>query len=234
MRLRLAAVSIFGFLVLGSLMAPGYSAQSAPMTNTDVIELKKAGVGDEIVIARIRFGATKFNMETSDIVALKSAGVSDAVIAEMLKPAATGIGSATSTTAASIDLSKGAVIKPFGTSVDHPDSAGLPQAMRESVVDALRLSKMFSGVAVTEQAGGQKGLIEISAELVSFAPGNTAARLLIGFGAGRANSSFNFVVTESATGKLLWKKTIKETSSFWMSGSSSSSSQRNELPDKIA
>jgi hypothetical protein len=60
-----------------------------------------------------------------------------------------------------------------------------------------------------------------------------ATRALIGLGAGRAHAGFNFVVKESATGKVLWQKTIKETASFW-SNSASSAAQRSELPEKVA
>jgi hypothetical protein len=56
--------------------------------------------------------------------------------------------------------------------------------------------------------------VEISAELVDFAAGNAASRIMIGLGTGRAHG-FAFTVTESATGKILLNKTIKETTSFW-------------------
>jgi Domain of unknown function (DUF4410) len=117
--------------------------------------------------------------------------------------------------------------------VDHADAAGLPDAARTSVINALRSSKIFSAVTIPEEAKGRKTLVEISGQLVGFAPGNVAKRLVIGLGAGRANSSFDFEVKESTTGKVLWKKNIKETASFW-SNSASSSAQRMELPDKLA
>jgi len=58
-------------------------------------------------------------------------------------------------------------------------------------------------------------------------------RGIVGFGAGRAHAGFAFTVKDSKTGKVLWKKTIKETASFW-SNSASSSAQRSELPEKVA
>ena len=74
---------------------------------------------------------------------------------------------------------------------------------------------MFPAVGGPEDTDGKKPWIEISADLVDFAGGNVAKRILIGLGSGRAHAGFSFTVKESATGKVLWKKTVKETASFW-------------------
>jgi hypothetical protein len=230
MRLRLVAISIAYMAIAGSLMSSRGLAQSAPMTNQDVIELKKAGIGDEVVVLRIRTGATKFSMETADIVALKSAGVSDAVIAEMLKPA-TAVAAANSV--GQLDLSKGAVVFTFDSSIDDPAAAGLPDATRTAVISVLKSSGMFPAVGTPEQAKDKKAQVEITAKLVDFAGGNVAKRMLIGLGTGRAHAGFDFVVKDATTGKVLWQKRVKETASFW-SNSASSSAQRTELPEKVA
>ena len=217
--MRLIRVAVF----IASMTVWGV-AQSTPMTNQDVMELKKAGIGDEIVISRIRVGATRFSMETADMIALKSAGVSEAVIAEMLKPAnQTG----------QLDLSKGAVVLAFETSISDPAAAGLPDATRTAVISVLKGADMFPAVGTPEQAKDKKALVEISAKLVDFAGGNVAKRMIIGLGTGRAHAGFDFVVKDAATGKVLWQKTVKETASFW-SNSASSSAQRTELPEKVA
>jgi uncharacterized protein DUF4410 len=208
----------------------------APLTNDDVIRLKKAGIGDDVIILTISSGATKFSTEPADLVALKNAGVSDAVIAAMLKPpVATKTGSTSSVGNASIpaDLSKAALVLPFESSVTGADAAGLPDATRTAIILIMKDKRMFTAFLSPEEAAGKKTLVEISAELVDFAPGNVATRLVIGFGTGRAHAGFNFVVKDSATGNVLWKKTIKETASFW-SNSTSSSAQRLELPEKVA
>ena len=56
----------------------------AVLTNADVINLKKAGLGDELIIDKISTGATTFELDASDLVELHDAGLSDAVIKAMI------------------------------------------------------------------------------------------------------------------------------------------------------
>jgi hypothetical protein len=117
--------------------------------------------------------------------------------------------------------------------VTDADAASLPDATRAAVIQVLKTNRMFSALLGPEEAAGKQSMVDISAELVDFSPGNMAERLAIGLGTGRAHAGFLFTVKDSATGKVLWKKTIKETASFW-SNSASSSAQRSELPEKVA
>ncbi len=55
-----------------------------PMTNEDVLKLVGAGIGDEVILTRIRSGPTAFALDTDGIVQLRKAGVSDAVLSAML------------------------------------------------------------------------------------------------------------------------------------------------------
>jgi hypothetical protein len=210
-----------------------FAAQTtAPITNQDVIELKRWGVGDEVVLMKIRTAPTNFKMETADIVALKTAGVSDTLIAEMLKPASNATPTSPNKVAI-LDLSKGAVVLPFGSSIKDPAAAGLPEGTKTAVINVLRSDGMLGAVGSQEESDGKKPWIEISANLVDFAGGNVATRMIIGLGTGRAHAGFSFTVKEISTGKVLWKKVVKETASFW-SNSASSSGQRSELPEKVA
>lgn len=73
--------------------APAVYAGSAPaarsaariMSNEDVLELRRAGFGDELIIAKVRGSAGAYRVETRDLVELKRAGVSQAVIAAMVE-----------------------------------------------------------------------------------------------------------------------------------------------------
>ena len=56
-----------------------------PMTNRDVIDLAAAGMGDDLILAKIRSSKRAFDTSTAALVALKKAGISEAVLAEMLK-----------------------------------------------------------------------------------------------------------------------------------------------------
>jgi hypothetical protein len=224
--LRLKAILVaVGLIVTTELVSAASQQTGRPLTNNDVIEMKRGGISDEVLISRIRTGPTKFAMNSADFMALKGAGVSDSVVAEMLR-AGLGI-------QASVDLSRGAVVLDFTSAITDPAAVGLPEATQTAVMLSLRNSGMFSGVTIPERAAGNRGIIEISAELVDFAAGNMAKRMIIGLGTGRPHAGFNFSVKETATGKVLWTKTIKETASFW-AGSMSSSTQRSELPDRVA
>jgi hypothetical protein len=70
------------------------------VTNARVIELSKLGLDDDIVIAKIRNGSSRFQLGDSDLVELKKAGVSSKVIAAMLDSSASASVPAAPTNAA--------------------------------------------------------------------------------------------------------------------------------------
>jgi hypothetical protein len=231
MRLKLLASFALSVL-MQTVLSAATQPQNQPMTNKDVIELKHAGLGDDLVVLRMRSGPTNFTMNTSDIVALKSSGVSDTIIVEMLKLSAT-LYDPSGKPSKLLDLSKGALVFAFSSVITDPAAASLPGDTRTALINILKSNGMFPAVGTPDELTDGKSWVEISGELVDFAGGNVAKRMLIGLGAGRAHAGFNFTVKESATGRVLLKKTVKETASFW-SNSASSSAQRSELPEKVA
>lgn len=66
--------------------APAAMAAAEKMTNANVIELVKAGLPDDTVIAKVRSGGTAFDLSTEGLIALKAAGVSGPVMAAMISP----------------------------------------------------------------------------------------------------------------------------------------------------
>lgn len=75
-----------------SFILPLFLAFSSPavaetMNNDMVISLLSAGLGDEVVIAKIKASPAAFDMSTDQILALKAKGVSGAVIAAMITAA---------------------------------------------------------------------------------------------------------------------------------------------------
>lgn len=58
--------------------------QSQPLLVTDVEELAKAGIKDDLIISQIRNSRTIYHLTTANIIALKQAGVSDKVIDFMI------------------------------------------------------------------------------------------------------------------------------------------------------
>lgn len=64
----------------------GAAEKQKPMTNEDVIKLVNAGIGEDVIIAKVRASEPGFQLEADDLVALKQAGVSDRILAAMMEP----------------------------------------------------------------------------------------------------------------------------------------------------
>lgn len=70
----------------GSQPTPAPKATAGTLTNEDVLKLSQAGLGDDLVVAKINSASQpNFHLETDDIIGLKKAGVSQAVITAMIK-----------------------------------------------------------------------------------------------------------------------------------------------------
>jgi hypothetical protein len=68
-----------------SAKAEGVARQSpasagARLTNADVLKLKAAGLGDELIVQRIKMSGGNYKLDPDDLSDLKKAGLSDAVI----------------------------------------------------------------------------------------------------------------------------------------------------------
>jgi len=84
-------------IALPAVLARG---QDAPLTKDQIIQMSKAGLGDDVIIAKIKAEPTPLKLSTDDLIQLKSAGVSDAVIRAILAPAAASAAPAASAPAA--------------------------------------------------------------------------------------------------------------------------------------
>jgi hypothetical protein len=69
-------------LFVAALLVP---ATAGAVTVRDIIELTKAGLSEDILIALIDADRTVFALDKSDVLALKKAGVSKAVMLKMLR-----------------------------------------------------------------------------------------------------------------------------------------------------
>jgi len=58
--------------------------QSDILTNTKVIQLVKAGFGEQIVVAKINSSLCSFNLELDSMIVLKNHGITDGMIAAMM------------------------------------------------------------------------------------------------------------------------------------------------------
>jgi hypothetical protein len=66
------------------LAPPAPPARVSLMTNADILLMHKAGLGQEVLLAKIAAATPAFTVEATDLVALKKAGVPEPVIAAML------------------------------------------------------------------------------------------------------------------------------------------------------
>jgi len=82
-----ALVLLAGFLTGGP--QTRVEAQEV-LTNDSVISMVKGGLGEAVVLARIRSSPANFDTSTNSLLALKKAGVSDKVIEAITTSANTG------------------------------------------------------------------------------------------------------------------------------------------------
>ena len=83
MRIWVVCVVLVPLLVL-SAQTP--RSTDGSFTIEEVLRLSKAGVTDELIIARVKRNAKPFDLNTDEIVALSAAGVSEPVIKYLLDP----------------------------------------------------------------------------------------------------------------------------------------------------
>jgi hypothetical protein len=73
--------------VLFLLLAPGAFAADV-LTNDGVVTMIKAGLGEELILAKIRTSPGQFDLSAEGLIRLKEAGASDAVLKAMLEASA--------------------------------------------------------------------------------------------------------------------------------------------------
>jgi hypothetical protein len=72
-------------LLLGTQAIYSQSSLESDVDNARIIEMTHKGLGDDVIIARIKASATKFSLSDDDLASLKKAGVSDSVVAAMIQ-----------------------------------------------------------------------------------------------------------------------------------------------------
>ena len=77
----------------GATDLPQQGQEASALTNNDVLEMVKAGLSADIIVAKIKASVSKFDTSPGALQQLKSAGVSDAVILAMVQaPVGAAIG----------------------------------------------------------------------------------------------------------------------------------------------
>ena len=81
----MAFCSIGALLFFGTQVAYSQSSLESDVDNARIIEMTHKGLGDDVIIARIKASATKFSLSDDDLATLKKSGVSDSVVAAMIQ-----------------------------------------------------------------------------------------------------------------------------------------------------
>jgi hypothetical protein len=88
----LGAVLVVAGFMLGGLASTAVAQEV--LTNDSVISMVKGGLGEAVVLARIRSSPANFDTSTNSLLALKKAGVSDKVIEAMVSAPRSGAAAA--------------------------------------------------------------------------------------------------------------------------------------------
>jgi len=81
----MALCTIGTLLFFGTQRVNSQSSLESDVDDARIIEMTHKGLGDDVIIARIKAGATKFSLSDDDLATLKKAGVSDSVVAAMIE-----------------------------------------------------------------------------------------------------------------------------------------------------
>lgn len=85
--MKYASIAVVSLLMSSSLafaQADSSSVLVEKMDNEAVLTLLAAGLGDEVVIAKVKTSPSNFSLSTSEVIALKGKGVSGPVLAAMI------------------------------------------------------------------------------------------------------------------------------------------------------
>lgn len=94
-------------------------------------------------------------------------------------------------------------------------AAGAVASTQMSDANALKYSNLFDTVKTFETDATQPaGTWSLAAKELDFSGGSTAARALVGFGAGRSHITMEYTLTDP-DGKVVWTKKITTKPSFW-------------------
>ena len=91
MKKQIAVIGLALFVVFAASFAPG---DDAALTNEDIVRLTQAGLGAEVISAKIQASATDFDTSVEQLLELKGAGVEDSVLAAMVNKGAAAPASA--------------------------------------------------------------------------------------------------------------------------------------------
>ena len=187
--------------------APTAPSSTAPLTNKDVLEMVKAQLPVDVIVAKIHRSSCSFDTSPGTLKDLKSAAVPDAIILAMVEG--------------------GAPNKPELRAPEHgrnlwiskftcqTEAAAAVAAVQRADLAALQQSDLFEAASSFATDHEQPaGTWRLSAKETSYAPGNAAERSIVGWGAGRAHLVMAYELWDPS-GTSVWKQEIKTEPPLW-------------------
>ncbi len=208
------------------------SSSTAPLTNKDVLELVKAQLPADVIIAKIQGSPCSFDTSPSALKDLKSAAVPDAVILAMVKSSARAPKKPGS---GALDQGRNLWISKFTC---EAQAAAAVAVVQKADLAALRQSSLFEQVSSYATDSEQpEGTWRLSAEETSYARGSAAERSIIGWGTGRAHLVMAYELRDPS-GAIVWTQEIKTEPPLWGStgdtgGIQDQKAAVTEQPDKL-
>ncbi len=222
------------------------------LTNQDVIGLVKAGIPEQVIIAKIQNSPTAFDTNPKALERLKATGIPEPIMMAMVDAPVTrapavaksnaevaSVSAAPQATAsgmpAIIQTTKPVVVvQQFTVKHGVPWPYDPKQMQLQTIAELMRKDgKRFFVVKAANPE--QPRLYTLHGKILDWHPGNRAKRMFIGFGSGRESAKIRYWLT-NANGKQIFKHTDTIRSSFWASSAATGSAGTLGEPfaDKIA
>jgi Domain of unknown function (DUF4410) len=125
------------------------------------------------------------------------------------------------------------VVNVFTTAPDVVWPYDMKQMHAQMLAEFLVMLRKQFDIVGEAPAAAKGNVYTLDAEIVSWRAGNTAKRLLVGFGSGREAADIQYRVTDNTGKKVLEKKDTIRTQ-FYSQGAGSSGTLAHPFADKMA
>lgn len=216
------------------------------LTNADVVSMSKAGLGQDVILAKIESSSCDFDTSPAALERLRAAGVPDAIILAMVKrPKSQVQGRAPQpapsepTTKPSAAVEAGAT-KPVLVVRAFQLAPGLtwPYDMKQLKSQTIAELKIKDGEhfrVIGEPPGKPEATVyTLHGEVVFWHAGNRAQRMLVGLGSGRETAKIHYWLVDE-NGKRIFDHVDTIRQAFWGNAYANSVGQLAQpFADKIA
>ena len=146
----LILVATFPALAQDNLAPDQVAADHASLSNTDIVEMVKADLSEEVVLAKIRVCGCQFDTSTAALTRLKASGVPDSIVVAMIEVSTVATGANTSSVPAGSNPSENDASKAAATDAPATESASaagvLFMAQRTSAHQQYSSREVFQGI----------------------------------------------------------------------------------------